>query len=514
MPLSLRPALRLLHQEVRRPQPRITIVAALSITLIFTQGARAGVDADPDATPTPPVRTFVFPDALGNPVEMEPEESPELPTPRPEQRQVPAVRRGTKASDKRAERLRGGALEGVDWFSSTQPGLAPYLSGLDEYGNTAVKPGALFPSEPLSRGVQQLKYTLANYGFYYNLAQAAEYVTLTHVPPMAHDLGYYSYEFFFKQSVFHVQHTGTAGWVSGELYGGAALGAASRETTPAAALRSIADPAGSVSDLYGVAVAELAWQQAFAERSVVALAGVIDQTSYLDTNAYANFAFGQFQNSAFVNSQVLPLTTGNLGLTLQWQPHSDFYAILGVGPNSAPAGSPPWNRLSSDDMSYLLETAFVPSDLDGLGPGAYRLQPFVATVSGVTQAGVGFNFNQQLGQHSPFGIFGRFGVGGEMVTNIGGARAQVATGLVAQSPLRLLRAAVTDMAGLGFIWSQPSANRRPAAHENEYGAELLYVLHIAPTAYLTPDLQVIWNPANNAELGNSVVFQLPLVILW
>jgi porin len=138
-------------------------------------------------------------------------------------------------------------------------------------------------------------------------------------------------------------------------------------------------------------------------------------------------------------------------------------------------------------------------------------------VSGVTQAGVGFNFNQQLGRHSPFGIFGRFGVGGETVTNIGGARAQVATGLVMQSPLRrlrLLRQAGADIAGLGFIWSQPSANQRPAAHDNEYAAELLYVFQITPTAYLTPDLQVIWNPANNADLGNSVVFQLPLVTSW
>ena len=517
MRLSLRLACRPLHEEVSRPRLRTTVVAALSVALFFTRGVGAQVDAHPDATPTPPDRALVFPNALGNPVEMAPEELPELPAPQAEQRQVPAVRRGTKASDKRVERLRGGAFEGVDWFSSTQPGLAPYLSGLDEYGNTAVQPGALVPSEPLSRGVQQLKYTLANYGFYYNLAQAFEYVTLTHVPPAAHDLGYYSYNFFFKQSVFHVQHTGTAGWVSGELYGGAALGAASRQTTPAAALRSIADPAASVWGLYGVAVAELAWQQSFADRRVVALAGVIDQTNYLDTNAYANFSFGQFQNSAFVNSQVLPLTAGNLGLNLQWQPHSDFYAILGVGPNSAPAGSPPWKRLSSDDMSYLLEAAFVPSDLGGLGPGAYRLQPFAATVSGVTQAGVGLNLNQQLGRHSPLGVFGRFGVGGETVTNIGGARAQVATGLVVQSPLRrlrLLREATADIVGLGFMWSQPSANRRPAAHENEYGVELLYLFQITPTAYLTPDAQVIWNPANNADLGNSVIFQLPLVILW
>ncbi len=500
-------------------QPRLctAVAVALGVVLLLMQVARAQLDAGPEVTPTPRDDALVFPDALGNPVEKAPEESPELPTPGAEQRQVPAVRRGTKASDMRAGRLRGGGDEGVEWFSSKQPGLAPYLSGLDEYGNTAVQPGALFASDPVSRGVQRLKYTLADHGFHYYLAQALEYVTLTHTPPSAHDLGYYSYNFFFKQTVFHELHSGTAGWVSGELYGGAALGAASRRTTRVDALQSVTDPAASVWGLYGVAVAELAWQQAFADRRVVALAGVIDQTNYIDTNAYANFSFGQFQNGAFVNSQVLPLSTGNFGLNLQWQPHADFYAIVGVGPNNTPPGSRPWNDLSGSDMSYLLEAGFVPSDFGGLGPGAYRLQPFVATVGGVTQAGVGINFNQQLGRYSPLGAFGRFGVGGETVTNIGGARAQVATGVVLQSPLhelRLLREGSADIVGLGFIWSQPAANRRPAVHENEYGVELLYVFQITPTAYLTPDVQVIWDPVNNADLGNSLVFQLPLVTTW
>ena len=492
------------------------VVIALSIVLVV-RGARAQVEADPEATPTPAGRSLVFPDALGNPIEMAPEEVPEHPPLPPDQQQVPKARRGTKAPDLRADRLRGAAGEGFEWFSSRQPGLAPYLSSLDEYSNTAIQPGAVFTNDPISRGVQRLKYTLADYGFYYDLAQALEYVTLTSVPPPAQDLGYYSYDFFFKQSVFHVHDAGTAGWVSGELYGGAALGAASRRTTPVDALQSITNPATSVWGLYGVAVGELAWQQAFAGRKVVALAGIIDQENYLDTNAYANFSFGQLQNSAFVNSHVLPLTTGNFGLNLQWQPHDDFYGILGVGPNSTPAGSPPWDEISGGDMSYLLEAGFVPRDLGGLGPGAYRLQPFVATVSGVTQAGVGFNLNQQLGHDSPLGIFGRFGVGGETVTNIGGARAQVATGLVVQAllhHLKLLREGSSNLLGLGFVWSQPSANRRPAAHENEYGVELLYVFQITPTAYLTPDIQVIWDPANNADLGNSLVFQLPLVMSW
>jgi len=145
------------------------------------------------------------------------------------------------------------------------------------------------------------------------------------------------------------------------------------------------------------------------------------------------------------------------------------------------------------------------------------LQPFVATVHGVTQGGVGFNFDQQLGHHSPFGIFGRFGVGGGTVTDIGGARAQAAAGVLLQRPFKQLgiwRESRADYAGLGLVWSHPSANRQPAAHQDEYGMELLYVLQITPTAYLTPDVQLIVDPANNAALGNSLIFQLPLVTSW
>jgi hypothetical protein len=96
---------------------------------------------------------------------------------------------------------------------------------------------------------------------------------------------------------------------------------------------------------------------------------------FVESSRKATFSFGQFQNSAFVNNQVLPLTAGDLGLNLQWQPHPDFYAILGVGPNSTPAGSPPWNRLSSDDIFDLLETAFVPTIWADSGPAPIGCSP-------------------------------------------------------------------------------------------------------------------------------------------
>jgi len=39
-------------------------------------------------------------------------------------------------------------------------------------------------------------------------------------------------------------------------------------------------------------------------------------------------------------------------------------------------------------------------------------------------------------------------------------------------------------------------------------------LQITPTTFLKPDLQVIWNPVDDAGVHESVVLQLPLVATW
>jgi len=191
--------------------------------------------------------------------------------------------------------------------------------------------------------------------------------------------------------------------------------------------------------------------------------------------------------------------------------------MLAAGGNRTPPGAAPWNHLAAGDMSYLLEMGSVPDDTIGLGPGGYRVQPFLATGHGTTQGGVALNVNQQLGQRSPVGFFGRLGIGGPVAASVGGASAQVATGVVLQRPLHvahLLAEAATDFLGAGFVWSEPAAERRPAASFDEYGVELVYSLQITPTTFLKPDLQVVWNPANNRHVGESVVVQLPLVAVW
>jgi hypothetical protein len=116
---------------------------------------------------------------------------------------------------------------------------------------------------------------------------------------------------------------------------------------------------------------------------------------------------------------------------------------------------------------------------------------------------------------APFGWFGRFGFGGSQVT--AGAAAQVGTGVGMRGPLAytgLFPSRKDDNVGIGFVWSQPSWSASPAAHQNEYVMEAGYVLQVTPFARLQPDLQMVWNPANNPNASHALVLQLQLEVAW
>ena len=233
----------------------------------------------------------------------------------------------------------------VQWFPNKQPDLASYLSGLDKLSNSALQPGALLQDGPISHGIQHAKDRLADFGFSYQLQHTVGYATrLNDTLPDSQHVGYSSFELYAKQSVFQVPDSGTAGWISLELDGGAGLGTNRRRSNPAAVLGSLVDPVGILSPVRGVFLSELAWQQSFADGKTVIIAGMLDLTNYLDNNTYASSSFSQFQNSAFLNSMVLPITSGSLGMNLQWQPDDDRYFLLGVGQNNESLARSPLNR--------------------------------------------------------------------------------------------------------------------------------------------------------------------------
>jgi porin len=405
-------------------------------------------------------------------------------------------------------------LPAFEWFPAAPPHLMPYLYSQDSLGNTVARPGPLIDIFPLEGPAQGSKTWLSKRGLRYSLAQVFTYSGMTDVMQGDNDLGNYNLDLVAKWAVFDLRgDRGTAGWLSTKIDYQAALGGG--EQSVKANIGSLTNPLAFHSSHSGWRVSELSWQQSFDAGRIVALAGVVNQGNYLDVNGYANTGRGQFVNSALVNSMVLPLPSYNYGLNLQWQPSNDWYGMLGYSVGNANAGEKPGTNFSWEAWSLEWEIGYAPDDFFGLGPGVYRIQPFLARAEGPVQGGLAFNVEQRLGRNSPFGWFGRFGFGGSQVS--GGAKAQVGTGFVMNAPLKYLGwipPLTNDLLGVAAVWSQPSATTQTVYHDNEYVFETFYTLQLSPASRIQPDLQIVWNPAFNPDPGPAVVFQFQFMLKW
>ena len=402
------------------------------------------------------------------------------------------------------------------WFPAKQPFLMQYLAKRDIPSEFCLQAGSVFPDPAISNFLQGVKTSAAKAGVRYRLQQSFTFAGMGGVANGSSQLGYWSFSLRAVVAILSAPKSGVGLWLTAETSGHLGLDFVSAEQSPRKNLGTIVNPAGAVGGPNGIALRQLALQLSLFEGQFVLFAGVINQGRFLDRNIYADTARGQFLNSGLIHGAVLPLAGRNLGLLMQWQPANLFYAMFGFAANNQRTGHSPLDHLSLDDISYILELGLTPQDVCGLGPGIYRLQPFLSTVGGKTQPGIGINLQQRLGKDSPFGYFARFGVGGA-TTTLSGAALQLGTGLTVRGPLAhlgLVPRLTNDYAGVGFVWSQPNASRRPAVHFNEYGVELMYVLQLTRTLTVQPDFQVIQNPANNPKSNTARIFQLQANLVW
>jgi len=404
------------------------------------------------------------------------------------------------------------------WFPDTFPPMAPYLVTLDQFGTSAMAPGPMIPSDPVSRLGQGMKTRLGSVGFEYNFYQSLSLVDIPRPVTGLDALVYYTTEFQGK-------------WVVARSPGGTGLGLSLAFTgqegltrdshdpslqSPQINFGSLSNPQANVTGMEGYRLAEIAAQISSPHGDWILLLGMVDQGNYIDSNSYANNSQTQFLNDALVNNATIPLPEANLGFNLQWQPTRQFYLLMGAGSNLQIPKQAVVLSLGAANWSYLLELGLITTNTFGLGPGIYRVQPFVATVHSDTQGGVGLNFQQDLGVHTPIAAFGRLGVCGNQIAfeNI---RAQGSLGLALTGPIDApgpIPLFSNDMLGLAFVWSQALPDGFPVYRPNEYNIELFYSVQITPTLKLQPDLQVFWDAADRPQSGVSLLWQLQLTLTW
>ena len=149
-------------------------LAALSISIFCPCGqVLTGQEATVKGAPTNAAAVpFLLNDRLGHPTRVPTNEVPSSLHPPVRlglEQQIPVTPKGTPQSDDVRDRILE-SKTGRQWLPSTPPVMMPYLANLDEYGNTAIQPGALFPLEPVVP-VQEAKYALSEVGLRYSFYQ-------------------------------------------------------------------------------------------------------------------------------------------------------------------------------------------------------------------------------------------------------------------------------------------------------------------------------------------------------
>jgi hypothetical protein len=187
------------------------------------------------------------------------------------------------------------------------------------------------------------------------LFQTLTFVDMADVVQGDGAISYYFYDLTAKWALFDAPGAGLAGWLSAEVVAKTGLGTAGQTQSAQSNLGTLTDPTGFWLPLNGFQLPELAWQQSLRRGEVVLLAGILDQSNYLDWNAYAGSrSIGHLGlRHARVRTAACPTRPGGeqgsryLSLTEQGRPDSGELPRPRETPHSDDHGNPGAERRDS-----------------------------------------------------------------------------------------------------------------------------------------------------------------------
>jgi len=235
-----------------------------------------------------------------------------------------------------------------------------------------------------------------------------------------------------------------------------------------------------------IAVTELWYAHSFADDAVVVTVGKIDQTVYFDANRIANDETAQFLATPLVNNSAIPFPDNGFGVNAAAKPTDWFYVSGGWGNAAAVASHSTLNTIDIDESFWAGEFGLTPTlgkDRQGAPlDGAYRFIGWHVESGGESASGFALSFDQHVG--AGLVPFLRYGYAGE---GAGDLRQQLSAGIGLEAPF----GRPDDLAAFGVVW----ADFHDESLDEETLVEAFYRIQLIETMTLTPDVQLIANPA-------------------
>ena len=244
----------------------------------------------------------------------------------------------------------------------------------------------------------------------------------------------------------------------------------------------------------GWGLTNLFWRQSLGEGRFTAVAGIVDATDYLDAYGLVR-PWLHFTNLTFSTNASIPAPNQGLGAVLGVRATDRIYVIAGVADANGEAVDP----LGSvdtffDDSEYFkhLEVGFSSSVsertfLDNVHVTLWqvdeRINAGVLDGWGAAVSGAWFFGDRWM----PFVRAGYADDGGALY------QGSVSWGVGYYVAER------RDVIGVGLNWSRPSDTAVAPGLDDQYTAELFYRIQLSQSLAITPDIQLIIDPALNPD---------------
>jgi porin len=251
-------------------------------------------------------------------------------------------------------------------------------------------------------------------------------------------------------------------------------------------------------------VTNLYWRQRLAKKRVVLLAGFLDATDFVDVYAMAS-PWLHFMNLAFsTGSAAIALPNdGLLGLAAATWINENVYAIASIGDNA----SDPTDPFAGFDRFFNVNEYFTSLEV-GWTTGHDR-----AYFDNIHLTLWHSDKKSEAGDPDGWGLnaSATWYVQGKWLPFLRGGYAEDGGSLLQKS----LGAGVgyqwvpgRDLVGLAFNWGQPNETTWGPDLRDQYTMEMFWRWQVAEQLAITPDLQLLGNPANNPDADAIWVFGL------
>ncbi|WP_171052600.1 carbohydrate porin [Ruegeria sediminis] len=225
-------------------------------------------------------------------------------------------------------------------------------------------------------------------------------------------------------------------------------------------------------------------------------AGKLALRTLVNLNRYANGDSEMFFSPMLGNNPVVPYTA-LLGLGVFGEYRSDLWrvsALVRAPDTELGLSTDAWKE---GKRGYVVEAALTPG-IPGLGDGIYRLTWSLDEANDTLPRMETWSISADQDFGARFGGFARYA---RADTTFRDFRRRAALGFQIKKPFGF----TYDRFGLGGWWGDPS---NPALRD-ERGIEMFYNAQVTPYLQVTPDIQVVFDPANS-NANSEVVLGLRL----